>query len=408
MRMGRNLLLSVKALLRHRVRTALALSGTAVGVGAVLVMTAVGEGAEGAVLTEIEALGENLLVVSAGDAPLVPWRRRTQPKVSTLTIEDAEALKGLTPELARLAPAQDRSLRVKYGQISTMTKVLGTTPDFEEVRDFRTVQGRYFNEEEERLSARVAVLGSRVRELLFPGMNAVGETIRIGKIPFRVVGVLESKGATVDGLSEEDNQVVIPLRTAMRRVFNLDYLKLIYVQVSDRNLLAEAEKEVAHLLRTRHRMKYLSRDDDFGIQNQRVILDARLETMESFNQMTLGLGSVALLVGGIGILSVMLLSVRERRNEVGLRVAVGARRRDIMIQFLVEALLLGVAGGLIGVALGVLVAWGVGQGTEWATVVNGTALLVGLISTLGVGAVVGVLPARQAAGMDPVEALRAE
>jgi putative ABC transport system permease protein len=408
MRLGRNLLLSIKALLRHRIRTALALSGTAVGVGAVLVMTAVGEGAEEAVLTEIEALGENLLVVSAGDAPLVPWRSRTQPKVTTLTVEDAEALKGLTPELARVAPAQDRSRRVKYGQISTMTKVLGTTPDFEEVRDFRTVQGRYFTEEEDRLSARVAVLGSRVRELLFPDMNSVGETIRIGKIPFRVVGVLESKGATVDGLSEEDNQVVIPLRTAMRRVFNLDYLKLIYVQVGDRSLLAEAEDGIAHVLRTRHRMTELTRDDDFAIQNQRVILDARLETVESFNRMTLGLGSVALLVGGIGILSVMLLSVRERRNEVGLRVAVGARRRDVLVQFLVEALLLGLVGGLIGVVLGLLVAWGVGRGTEWATVINGTALLVGLVAALSVGAIVGVLPARQAAAMDPIEALRAE
>ena len=408
MRLGRNLLLSAKALLRHRVRTALALSGTAMGVGAVLVMTAVGEGAEAEVLKEIEALGQNLLIVSAGDAPRVPWRRRTEPKVTTLTLDDAAALRAGVPEIARLAPAQDRSRRVKFGQISTMTKVLGTTPDFEEVRDFRVVRGRYFTEEENRRSARVVVLGSRVRELLFPDQDPLGRTIRVGRIPFQVIGVLESKGATVDGLSEEDNQVVIPLRTGLRRVFNLDFLKMIYVQVRSGDLLEAADARIADILRVRHRTTELERANDFAIQNQRLILAARLETVASFNRMILSLGAVALLVGGIGILSVMLLSVRERRNEVGLRVAVGARRRDILIQFLVESLFLGILGGSAGVLIGTGIAWGVGRGTEWETVINGTAVAVGLISALGVGAVFGVLPAQRAAAMDPIEALRAE
>lgn len=408
MRLGRNLLLSAKALFRHQVRTALALSGTAVGVGAVLVITSIGEGAEAEVLSEIEALGQNLLVVSAGDAPRVAWRRRTEPKVTTLTEEDATAITEEVPGVRRLAPAQDRGRRVKFGQISTMTKVLGTTPDFEEVRNFRTVQGRYFTREEGRQSARVTVLGSRVKELLFPTEDAVGKTIRIGKIPFQVVGVLESKGATVDGLSEEDNQVIIPLQTALRRVFNLDYLKMIYVQARDGTQLEATEAQIAEVLRARHRVPELGRIDDFAIQNQRVILQARLETVASFNRMTLGLGSVALLVGGIGILSVMLLSVRERRNEVGLRVAVGARRKDILTQFLVESLFLGVVGGLAGVVIGMAVAWGVGRSTEWQTVINGTAILVGLAAALGVGAVFGVFPAQQAAAMDPIDALRAE
>ncbi|MCK5651136.1 MAG: ABC transporter permease, partial [Gemmatimonadetes bacterium] len=183
MRIGRNLLLSAKALLRHRVRTALALSGTAVGVGAVLVMTAVGEGAEVEVLSEIDALGRNLLIVNAGDAPRVPWRRRTQPKVTTLTLEDAAAILEEAPDVSRIAPAQDRRRRVKFGQISTMTKVLGTTPDFEEVRDFRVVGGRYFTGAENRRSARVVVLGSRVKDLLFPYQDPLGKTIRLGKIP---------------------------------------------------------------------------------------------------------------------------------------------------------------------------------------------------------------------------------
>jgi putative ABC transport system permease protein len=408
MRLGRNLRLSAKALLGHRIRTALALSGTAVGVGAVMVITSIGEGAEAEVISEIEALGQNLLVLSAGDAPRVPWRQRTQPKVTTLTLDDAVALSAGALEIARLAPAQDRVRRVKFGQISTMTKILGTTPEFEEVRNFRTTQGRYFTREEDLQSARVAVLGSRVRELLFPDVDPLGKTIRIGRIPFQVIGVLESKGATVDGLSEEDNQVVIPLQTALRRVFNLDYLKMIYVQASDGSRLEEAESQITEVLRTRHRMLELERPNDFAIQNQRLILQARLATVNSFNRMTLGLGSVALLVGGIGILSVMLLSVRERRNEVGLRVAVGARRKDILIQFLVESLFLGVMGGLAGVVIGIAVAWMVGWSTEWSTVINGTAVLVGLTASLGVGAIFGVFPAQRAAGMNPIDALRAE
>lgn len=408
MRLGRNLLLSSKAILRHRVRTALALSGTAVGVGAVLVMTAVGEGAEEQVVSEIEALGRNLLVVSAGDAERVPWRQRTTSKVTTLTLADAEAILHGASEVERVAPAQDRALRAKFGQISMMTTVRGTTSDYEEVRNFRTTAGRYFTEEEDRASARVAILGSRVKEVLFPDEDPIGKALRVGRVTFTVIGVLESKGATVDGLSEEDNQVLIPLRTALRRVFNLDYLRMIYVQVRDGDRLNQAEDQVAAILRTRHRTAELNRQDDFAIQNQRVILAARLETVASFRKMILGLGAVALLVGGVGILSIMLLSVRERRNEVGLRVAVGARQKDILIQFLVESLFLGVAGGICGVALGLSVAWGVGAWTEWRTVVNGTALMAGLISALLVGVLFGVFPAQRAAALDPIEALRAE
>ena len=408
MRLGRNLLLSTKALLRHRVRTALALSGTALGVGAVLVMTAVGEGAEERVVTEIEALGQNLLVVSAGAAARVPWRRRTTPNVTTMTLADAEALLEGASLVRAVAPAQDRTLRVKYGQISTMAKVLGTTPDYEEVRNFHTVSGRFFTEEEDRNSARVAVLGSRVRDLLFPDEDPLGKTLRVGRVSFLIVGVLESKGSTVDGQSQEDNQVVIPLQTALRRVFNLDYLKMTYVQVTDGDRLVEAEDQISTILRARHRMVELGREDDFAIQNQRLILTARMEAISSFRRMILWLGSVALLAGGVGILSIMLLSVRERRNEVGLRVAVGARRKDILIQFLMESLFLGVAGGVVGVLLGLGASWSIAAWTDWTTRVNGVALVVGVGSALLVGVIFGVFPAQRAAAMDPIEALRAE
>jgi putative ABC transport system permease protein len=408
MRLARNLLLSTKALLRHRIRTALALSGMAVGVGAVLVVTAVGEGTEQQVISEIEALGRNLLIVSAGDATRVPWRQRTSSKVNTLVLQDAEAVRLGAPDVALVAPSQDRARRVKYGTVSTVTTVRGTTPEYEEVRDFRTVSGRYFTRDENEMSARVVVLGSRVRELLFPQEDPIGKMLRVGRTSFEIIGVLESKGTTVDGLSEEDNQVVVPIRSALRRVFNVDYINMIYVQARDPDRMQYAEAQIADILRTRHRTVEFGRADDFAIQNQRLILAARLQAVASFRRMILGLGAVAVLVGGVGVLSVMLLAVRERRNEVGLRVAVGARRRDILTQFLLESLFLGAAGGAVGVIAGSTVAWVVGESTESHTTVNGIALLVGFSAALAIGVLFGVYPAQRAAALDPIEALRAE
>ncbi len=408
MKLARNLHLSVKALFRHRVRTALALSGMAVGVGAVLVLTAVGEGSEREVLQEIDALGKNLLLVSTSEAPRVPWRRRTLAKVNTMVLEDAEAVLAGSPDVVLVVPEQNQGRRLKYGTMSTMATVRGTTVDYETVRDFRTVSGRYFTREESRNSARVAVIGDRVREILFPEEDPIGKTLLVGKISFQVIGVLEPKGTTIDGLSEEDNQVVIPIRTALRRVFNVDYINMLFVQVSDRERMDAAREQVANVLRTRHRTLERGLADDFAIRSQQVILEARLEAITSFRRMILGLGAVAVIVGGVGILSIMLLTVRERRNEVGLRVAVGARRRDILVQFLVESLLLGAAGGALGVLAALVVAWIVGKSTEWHTVLNGTALTIGLLSALGIGVLFGVYPAQRAAALDPIDALRAE
>ncbi len=373
-----------------------------------LVMTAVGEGTEQQVISEIEALGRNLLIVSAGDASRVPWRQRTTAKVTTLVLQDAEAVRVGAPDVTLVAPSQDRPRRVKHGTVSTMTTVRGTTPEYEEVRDFRTVSGRYFTRDENQMSARVVVLGARVRELLFPDQDPIGKTVRVGRTSFEIIGVLESKGTTVDGLSEEDNQVVIPIRSALRRVFNVDYINMIYVQVRDADRMQHAAAQIADILRTRHRTVELGRADDFAIQNQRLVLAARLQTVASFRRMILGLGAVAVLVGGVGVLSVMLLAVRERRNEVGLRVAVGARRRDILTQFLLESLFLGAAGGALGVIAGSTVAWVVGESTEWHTTINGLALLVGLFSAFAIGALFGAYPAQRAASLDPIEALRAE
>ncbi len=408
MRVRRNFALSRRALLRHRVRTALAVSGTAVGVAAVLIMVSLGEGAEREVLDQIEAMGRNVLVVAAGPAESLVGRSTRRGPVTTLKLSDADAITEECPAVALAAPVQDRPTRVRYGTLTHATNILGTTPDFGEIRNFRTSRGRHFTLEENRAGVRVALLGSHVAAVLFGGVDPIGETIRIGRVPFEVIGVLESKGMGVEGGSNEDDQIVIPIRTALRRVFNLDYLSMIWVQVRDGRDMDRAQAQITDLLRRRHRLDRRERPDDFRIQNQRLVLAAEMETAASFRRLITALASVALIVGGIGILSIMMLSIRERRGEIGLRVAVGAKRRDVRTQFLVEAVLLGVGGGLIGLFLGSLATASIEWGTEWRTVVSPPAVALALGAAFTVSVLFGVYPAQRAASLDPIEALRAE
>ncbi len=408
MKIRRNFGFSRKALLRHRVRTALAISGTGVGVAAMLVMVAVGEGAERELMARIDAMGRNLLVVTARPAQPLVGRSTTGGLANTLTPADARAILDQIARIERAAPSMDDNLQVKYGTLATRTTVRATTPEFESIRNFRTIRGRYFTEEEDRARLRVAVLGSRVVETLFASIDPVGETVRIGRVPFEVIGVLESKGASLNSGSDEDNQILIPLRTGLRRVFNVDYLNLVYLQVREGEEMDAAAAEISSLLRRRHRLEVAAKPDDFRVRNQLVILEAERETAASFQRLITALASIALLVGGVGILSIMLLSIRERRNEIGLRVAVGAKRRDVRMQFLVEALILGGGGGLVGLAFGLAAAASIGWATEWRTVVSVPAVALAMGAALSISLVFGVYPAQRASALNPIESLRAE
>ncbi len=407
MRLSKNAVLSFEILAAHKLRTALSVLGIVVGVAAVVVIVSVGKGAEKRILDQIRDMGTNLITVSAGQTSLVAGRQRQMTIVVTLLPADAEAIAKECPSVVAAAPATGNKLATRWEDRNAPTNVLGMTPEGFAVRNFALASGRFFDAEENHASRRVAVLGPTVVQNLFGTSDPVGQTIRIGRrgVPFEVVGVTQAKGVDTNGL-DQDDIILVPLGAAMRRLMNVVHVQTIYVQARRSDLLDAAEQEVRAVLRRRHRLD--GKRDDFTIQNQATLLAGERETAQA---MTLLVGSVAgisLLVGGVGILAVMLISVRERVREIGLRRAVGACRRDIRNQFLLESAMLAGLGGLTGVLVGVAATVAASAIGAWDTVISWESAGVALIFSVTLGLVFGIYPAVRAASLEPIEALRAE
>jgi putative ABC transport system permease protein len=403
MRVRRSIGLSLKALLAHRVRAALAVSSVTAGVAAVVVTSAIGTGAEADIRRQIESIGANLLVVRPAPVKRLVARKDVKGIVTTLRLEDFDAIAALEP-VAEAVPGIEASVKVKAGASAMTTKVLGTSPAFPAVRRFQLESGRFFDANDDRTARRVAVLGARVADALFDE-NPVGQPIRIRGIPFDVIGVLAPKGAVAGG--DEDNQVVVPIRTALRRLFNATWLTTIFVSVPDSRGMTDAEREISVVLRERHRVGP-DEQPDFEVQNATTFLALQHETAETLGRLTTGMAAVALVVGGTGILALMLLSVKERTDEIGLRMAVGAQPRDILIQFLFEAMLLAIGGWTSGIVLGIAGATAVALSTAWKIGVPWQALLVSLGMAMTIGLGFGAFPARRASLIPPIQALRTE
>jgi putative ABC transport system permease protein len=406
MKVSRGLGLSVRVLATHRLRTSLGMAGLAVGVASVMVMAAIGRGARERVLQQVRALGSNLVVVSAAPAPRVAGRERQEPVYTILRPADAAAIVEASARSRRAAPATHRALPVQAGGTTTSTTVTGITPEGLRIRNVAIAAGRAYDEVEEHERRRVAVLGHGVAQTLFGTADPIGSEIRIGRVPFDVIGVARARGADAGGV-DQDNVVFVPLETALRRVFNVAWIHSIYVQAEDARDLAGLEREVRALLLERHRVRPGARAP-FLLMNQATLLETERATRRTLDALTLGIAALALAVGAAGVLAVMLMSVRERSREIGLRRALGAKQRDIRLQFVLETTLLATAGGAAGVLAGMVVAIAAAWLGPWNLVLSWRAAAAGLAACIGSGFLAGILPARRAARLEPAVALRRE
>ena len=331
MKIAKNIEISKKILLERKVRTVLSLSGIIVGVCAVIVMVALGKGTEEKVTSQITKMGSNLLLVNAGQVKIIAGRARQAKIVTTLELRDADSIAEAVSNLKSIAPAQVKKLQVKYGNLSTKTNIIGTTSDIVEIQNHSFSEGRFFDEDEDKGLRRVAVIGKTVVENVFGQQDPLGKLIYIGKVPFEIIGVLSPKGTDLYG-ADQDDQIFIPVKTALRRLFNLTYINTIYAKVKDGSSMKRAEEDISTILRERHHIRE-GKDNDFTILNQTAILEAQQESSRTFTLLIGSIAALSLLVGGIGVLAVMLISIRERIKEIGIRRAVGAKRRDILSSF---------------------------------------------------------------------------
>ena len=386
----------------HKLRSSLTMLGIIIGVAAVITMVSIGEGAKRQVSSRIKGLGTNLLVIRPGFS-----RRRhvRSASVNTLSREDALAIKKEVPHVAAVSPEAGKSAQVKFMAKNTSTTVLGSTPAYLEVNNFEVAEGAFFDDQDEKSRQKVAVLGATVYQELFESQKAVGQTVKIQGISFKVVGVLAAKGQ--QGYRDPDDLVLVPLSTAQKRVFGIDYLRAINVSVASEKAMDSTESKIEALLRRRHRLAP-GQEPDFNIRNQKELLETMSQVSDTFTTLLAAVAAVSMLVGGIGIMNIMLVSVTERTREIGIRKAVGARGRDILFQFLVESLLLSVLGGLVGIAAGVLASRAVAAGGTWQTAVSSSSVIFAFGIAALTGVFFGLFPAMKASRLDPVDALRQE
>jgi putative ABC transport system permease protein len=397
--------LGLQALTRNRMRAALTVLGIVIGVAAVIATLAIGQGARAAVQAQISNLGANVITVMPGTVT-AGGVRMGMGGITTMTPDDARAIARECPAVATLSPQVRRNAQVVYGNQNWATQITGVAPAYTDIRQWPLQDGAMFTDSDVRGAAKVCVLGSKVRDQLFGTDSPVGQTLRIKDMPFRVVGLLSSKGGQ-GMMGDQDDVVLIPWTTAQRKLVGITHLQNITVSAVSASQVQAAQDQITELLRQRHHIRP-GDNDDFMFFTQQDIATAAETTSKVMTTLLASIAAVSLLVGGIGIMNIMLVSVTERTREIGIRRAIGARRRDILLQFLAEAVFLSLAGGAIGVTIGIGAAMAITNLARWPTQVQPqvVALALGFASLVGV--FFGFYPAKRAADLDVIESLRYE
>ncbi len=393
------------AMSANRLRTFLTMLGMMIGVGAVVLMLAIGQGAQYMVEQSISSMGSNLFMILSGGTTSGGVRTSTGA-APTLTAEDAQAMTDL-PSIAAVAPMASGSAQIIYGANNWATQVYGTTPSFLIVRDWNVSSGYPFTDSDVRSATRVALLGQTVVANLFNDEDPVGKTIRIRNSPYLVVGVLDIKGQSLDG-RDQDDTILVPVTTAQRKLFGSQFrgsVRMIMAQATSAQAMNKAERDLNDLLRQRHHLSE-NTESDFTVRNLTALAEATAQTTRIMSMMLGAIASISLLVGGIGIMNIMLVSVTERTREIGIRIAVGARALDILLQFLLEAVIISIVGCLVGAILGVGGAWLVNKLMDTPVVITAWSIVMSFLVAAAIGIFFGFYPARKAANLKPIDALR--
>ena len=392
------------AIARNKMRSLLTMLGIIIGVACVITMVAVGTGASSSIQATINSLGSNFIMVFPGAAMSGGMRSFTGE--SKLTPEDALAIKAESPAVAYVSSGARTNAQIVAGEQNWGTQVWGVDVDWPFIRAWNVAEGDFFTDVDVRSSAKVAVLGATVAENLFPNGDAVGSTIRIKHVPFKVVGVLERKGGNMMG-QDQDDQIIAPYTTVMKQLMGSPRINMIYVSARSADQVTEAQTEIEALLRQRHRLQP-GQESDFNMRSQEEIASTSAQTSRTLSILLGSAAAISLLVGGIGIMNIMLVSVTERTREIGVRLAIGAKGRHVLLQFLLEAIALSVVGGAIGVGLGLLVPNLVTRFAGLPTQVSSGSVLLAFGFAAAIGVFFGFYPARKASRLDPIDALRYE
>lgn len=396
-----------RALVRNKMRAVLTMLGIIIGVSSVIAMVSIGQGAQASVQAQISSIGTNLLFVSAGAQNQGGVRSGTGDSgTNTLTVEDLEAIKREVPSVSMVTPAINTRSQLIFGNQNWNTQIQGVNEQYPEIRKWTVQDGVFFSDADVRTAARVLVIGQTIADNLFPGMDPIGQTIRVKDLPFRVVGVMVRKGQDAQG-RDQDDTALAPYTAVQKKILGSERVQVAYVSAISQDATFTAQEQITELLRQRHKLGG-NEPDDFSVRNMTDIAEAANETNNIMTILLASIASVSLLVGGIGIMNIMLVSVTERTREIGIRMAIGARSSAVRTQFLIESVVLSLTGGVFGILLGLAISLAIPWMVGWPTLVSTAAILGSVVFSAAVGIFFGYYPARKAAALDPIEALRYE